>query len=211
MANEHKARKLLSYLSTLSSFEATSEPDYGNYGHMGATITASILQAGLNWQFTVQPRVEHLRNTYPEAATTSGFLELAHKRELATLLRWQDREKPARILMLAKFLQSERLETEQQLREWFLRPENGTRLLKLRGVGNKTVDFLKILVRIQTNAVDRHLAGILAEAGVEAKGYDEIHEVINLAADLQGIERLVFDFGIWRYMSEKSKRRRTRR
>jgi hypothetical protein len=97
------------------------------------------------------------------------------------------------------------VETEEELKNWLLLAGNDLRLLALHGVGQKTVDFLKILVRIPTNAVDRHLNAFLAAAGVNASGYKETHDIIDRAADLGGVDRIVFDFSIWRHMSEKRK------
>ncbi len=208
MSPEEKARALLAYIEGLPDFRINKELDYGNYGHMGATITAAILQAGVNWYATVKPRVDRLRSTFPEAATTTGFLELLDQRGHVELLDWNHKEKPNRILGLARFLQEEKVENEAELRNWLRDPKNGSRLMGLRGVGDKTVDFLQMLVGIPTNAVDRHLYGLLSDAGIEAKGYQEAHEIIDRAADLAGIDRIVFDFSIWQYMSEKSKKRK---
>jgi hypothetical protein len=208
MNPEEKARALLSYLEGLCDFLINKELDYGNYRHMGATITAAILQAGVNWYATVKPRVDRLRSTFPEAATTTGFLELLDQRGHVELLDWNDKEKPNRILGLARFLQEEKVENEAELQNWLREPENGSRLMGLRGVGDKTVDFLQMLVGIPTNAVDRHLYGLLSDAGIDAKGYQEAHEIIDRAADLAGIDRIVFDFSIWKYMSGKSKNRK---
>ena len=49
------------------------------YNHMGATITDAVLQAGLPYEATVWPRVQHVM-TISEAATTSGFLRALRER-----------------------------------------------------------------------------------------------------------------------------------
>jgi len=211
MTLEEKARALLAYIRSLPDFEVRKELDYSNYGHMGATMAAAILQAGLTWETTVRPRVERLRTKFPDAATTTAFLGLLQQRGHVEVLDWNDKEKPSRILGLARFLQAEHVENEAELRNWLRDPENGCRLMDLRGVGDKTVDFLQMLVGIPTNAVDRYLYTLLAQAGIEAQGYQENHAIIDCAADLAGIDRIIFDFSIWKYMSEKSKASRRRK
>ena len=199
MTLDEKARALLNYLDRLPDFEMSHELDYGDYNHMGAVITAAILQAGLTWKTTVKPRVDRVLRDFPEANTTSKFLKLLEVHGCERVMTWQDHEKPARIVGLAQFLQAENVETENELRSWILSGDKETQLLKCRGVGPKTVDFLKMLVGIPTNAVDRHLAGIVADAGVETSGYQEQHEIINRAADLRDVDRKIFDFSLWKY------------
>lgn len=202
---DDNARKLLAYLTKLAGFEFAKELDYGDYKHMGATIAASILQAGLNWETTVKPRIDRLITEFPQASTTTGFLTLLERDGHSRILGWSDDEKPNRILGVARFFQAHGVETEIELREWLLSDANADQLLDLRGVGDKTVDFFKILVRIQTNAVDRHLKALVADAGIEAKTYRECHAVINRAADLRGFDRVLLDFSIWKYKSELKK------
>ena len=116
---------------------------------------------------------------------------------------WKDLEKPERIKRMCKLLLEERVETEQGFQTWLSDYNNVTRLMKLKGVGQKTADYFKILVGIQTSALDRHLLRFIDEAGVEAADYDEAQRVINLAADYLGIERALFDQSIWKYMSSR--------
>jgi len=202
---DDNARKLFNYLSKLPGFEFATELDYGDYKHMGATITASILQAGLNWETTVKPRIDRLIAEFPKARTTTDFLTLLERDGHSRILGWSDDEKPNRILGVARFFQAHGVETEVKLREWLSSDGNADQLLGLRGVGNKTVDFFKILVRIQTNAVDRHLKALVADAGIAAKTYRECHAIINRAADLRVVDRVLLDFSIWKYKSKLKK------
>jgi hypothetical protein len=80
MSLDCKAHALLAYIAKTPAFETNKEPDYGDYRHMGATISAAILQAGLNWETTVEPRIGRLRTQFPEAETTTGFLRLLTQR-----------------------------------------------------------------------------------------------------------------------------------
>ncbi len=77
------------------------------------------------------------------------------------------------------------METEEDLKNWLLLKGSDNRLLALHAVGEKTVDFLKILLRIPTNALDRNLNSFLAAAGIDASGYKETHDIIDWAADIR--------------------------
>ena len=202
-----KAEALVGYVRGLQGFKVREDLDYGSYNHVGATLVAVILQAGLNWKTTVQPRVESFRQQFPEASTLSGFLGFLQQNDLAAVLKWSDRVKPDRIVRLAKFLNAEGVETESDLRVWLSSEENSQRLLNINGVGQKSVEFAKMCVRIQTNAPDRHLIGFLNQAGIETRNYEERRSVINRTADLMEVDRISLDFSIWAYMSESGRKK----
>jgi hypothetical protein len=195
--------KLVSYIHSLSNFRILEEYE-GNYGHMGATITDAILQAGLKYESVVKPRVRNVLQKYPQGNTTTGFLNLLTELGPNEVLQWKHPEKPARVLDLTKFLQAEFIETESDLHNWFLHEENVLRLKQVRGVKDKTADYLKILVGINTSAVDRHMYAFLADAGLLIKTYLEAKAILNATADQLGVGRANFDYSVWKYMSSKS-------
>ena len=197
-----KAARLESYIRSLSDFQIAETVD-GNYDHMGALIIDAMLQSGINYETVVRPRVLSLLKQYPKAKTTSGFLELVEKVGINELIHWKDDEKPRRILSVARFLNEKGIETEAELHQWLQNPDNIKELKKLRGIGDKTADYFKILVGIQTNAVDRHLLAFLKAANVSVHNYKEAHQVINRAAALMHIDPIYFDHSIWKYMSTK--------
>lgn len=200
-----KAVRLVDHIRRLEDFVIVDYID-GQYGHMGATIADAILQAGTRYDTVVRPRVREIKNAYPEAGTTSGFWRLIEKGGAKRILRWMDDEKPNRVIALTRFLLNEHIETEDDLAVWLRDEANRPRLLELRGIGPKTVDYLKILVGMQTTAADRYVFRLLDEAGAPAADYQEAKEILNLAADAMGVERAPFDHSVWQYMS---KRRRT--
>ena len=120
------------------------------------------------------------------------------------LLDWKHDEKPNRIIKAVSFFLEEHIETEEELKNWLYKDENISKLRKLRGVGNKTVDYFKILAGISTSAVDRHLIEFLKKAGIEigSTDYDEAKEIINKTADQLGKSRSLLDHSIWEYMSD---------
>lgn len=197
-----KARTLADYVQSLDGFVLVNYID-GNYGHMGATIADAVLQAGTKYDTVVRPRIRRIREVYPEATTTSAFWQLLQEKGPKTVLSWRDDEKPNRVAGLTKFFLSEGIETEKQLSEWMASESNRSRLLRIRGVGAKTADYIKILVGSQTAAVDRHVYTLLGEAGIQTSSYEEAREITNLAADLLGVERAFFDHSIWQYMAHR--------
>ncbi len=205
MDTRTKALDLVEYLNAFAGFAIVDCID-GEYGHMGATIADAILQAGTNYDAVVRPRVRGILESYPEAVTTSAFKRLIDEQGLKTILLWNDDEKPNRILALTQFFLDQGIQTEHDLAAWLADDANRPKLLHVRGVGPKTVDYLKILVGLQTAAVDRYVFRLLEEAGVDVANYDEAREVVNFAADAMEVERAYFDHSIWRYMSQRDKK-----
>ncbi len=199
-----KARKLVSHIGSLAGF--TIEDDIeGTYRHMGATIVDAILQAGLNYATVVKPRVNSILNTYPDARTTTAFRDLLERVGVKEVLSWNDDEKPNRVLALTEFLLAECIETEEELRNWISSDQNLEKIQVVHGVGPKTADYLRILVGIQTAAVDRYVYRLIEEAGLGRMNYEEARQILNLAADSLEVERTKFDHSIWKYMSQRGK------
>lgn len=204
MKTRDKALRLSCHLHRLEDFVVVHSID-AQYGHMGATIADAILQAGTSYDAVVRPRVNAIKKN-PETVTTSGFFRLIDKGGLKRVLCWSDDEKPNRVVGLTRFFLNEGIETERDLAQWLSVETNIPRLLGLRGVGPKTVDYLKILVGIQTVAVDRYVFRLLKEASVHAADYEEAKEILNLAADIMGVGRALFDHSVWQYMSKRERR-----
>jgi hypothetical protein len=200
-----KAVKLAEYASSLPGFRIT-EAGSDACDHMGAVITEAILQAGLNYRTVVLPRIKRLRELHPEAGTTSRFIGLAEKEGLNSLILWKDAEKPSRIMNAARFLESNHVETVEDLGQWLADPDNVRRLKELRGIGDKTIDYFRILTGVDTGAVDRHVLRFLGESGIKVSGYGEARDILNGAADLLGAKRRDFDRSILRYMAARKKK-----
>jgi hypothetical protein len=145
---EVKARHLIDHICSLSNFKIESEID-GNYDHIGATITDAVLQAGLKYETVVKPKVMRLKNEFPEATTTSGFLSLIDRMPVDKLLQKQNGEgfkgdKPSRIFEVAQLFHKEGVETESDLKQWLESENSWNKLIQIKGIGNKTIDYFKI-------------------------------------------------------------------
>ncbi len=170
---------------------------------MGATIADAVLQAGTSYDTVVRPRVTRILESYPGAVTTSAFWKLLHDVGPKTVLSWRHHEKPNRVVALTAFLREAHIETEVELGPWLEDEANQTNLLSLRGIGPKTVDYLRILAGAQTVAVDRYVYTLLAEAGIHVSGYEEARAVLNQTADTLGVPRATLDHSVWRFMSTR--------
>lgn len=206
MTLEDKVTLLIKYIKGLRDFNIVRPEISVPYNHMGATITDAMLQSGTTWETVVKPRIKNLLK-YPGAKTTTGFLRFLEADDINRLLKWQDSEKPSRILRVANFFKDNNIETEADLKSWLENDENVSKLKKLRGVGNKTVDYFKILAGISTSAVDRHLINFLKKAGIaiSLNEYSEAQKIINKAAEKMGVKKSILDHSIWKYMSTKQK------
>ncbi len=197
MDTKSKARTLVDYIKSIVGFVFVNYID-GNYGHMGATLSDAILQAGIKYDTVVRPRIKTIRELYPEATTTRTFWQLLQKIGPKSVLQWQGDEKPNRVVALTKFFLSEGVETEDDLSKWLESESNKCRLFTIKGIGQKTADYMGVLVGSQTNAVDRHIKTLLMEAGIETSSYKEIQDIIDHSIKKMGVEessRLSSEYG----------------
>ncbi len=193
---------LAQYIKSLPDFKLYSDirpPGEPAYEHMGAVLTDAVLQAGLNYDQVVLPRVLSVLDTYPEAATTSGFLNVLEAKGYQEVLNWNDEVKPDRLKRLATFLLDRNVETVGDLKTWLDLPESRKELLRIKGVGPKTADYLQILAGLPAVAVDRHIERFCAGAGIEKK---TIRKAVKEAAAELGIDAGCLDYSIWFYMSK---------
>jgi len=207
-----EASDLAAFVRELADFEMIEDLALP-YHHMGATITDAVLQAGLRYETTVWPRVQHVMGI-PEAATTTGFVTVLRERGGEEVVRWTHEEKLGRMHAVAELFIAEGIETEEDLRVWLCAgssdpsgtaqcADNAARLLAVHGIGPKTVDYFKILCGEQdTAAIDMHLTAFLERAGVRVTSYEQARQVIREAAAELGVPAAQLDHAIWTYMSK---------
>lgn len=202
MASSKQVEKLIRFIQ--SNGIVPSNPIAHGYKHMGATLSDAVLQAGLNYNAVVRPRVSRLLHGFPRATTTSKFLDLIDEFGAEHLLNWKHPEKPARLIAVTSFFYVRSIETENCLREWLQIPNNAEHLEDIRGIGPKTVDYLKMLVGIPAVAVDRHIKTFVRHSGFESNNYTAIREVVEKAADQLRVHRTSLDYAIWVHVSSKT-------
>jgi len=171
------------------------------YYPMGATITDSILQAGLNYRYVVYPRVAKLLAKFSDYKTTCDFIILMQVVPLTELIEWNNEKKLQRISDLSWFLFNNGIENEDQLAIWLHTCGNIEQLRKVSGVGPKTVDYLKMLSGNQAIAIDRHLFAFLELAGIFNRTYYEANLIYSRASELLGMSKYELDRKVWLCMS----------
>lgn len=195
-----KAEKLIQYIyKTKHNFVPVTQRT--PYNHMGATIVDSILQAGLNYKTVVYPRVERLLLSYPDYKTTCDFLILIQTIPLTNLINWNNEVKINRIIELSWFLYNHSIETEANLAIWLEDSKNKQNIKQIKGIGNKTIDYLTMLSGKPAIAIDRHLFKYLEYAGVVIKSYEEANKIYSYAANQLNMTFYELDKKIWTYMS----------
>lgn len=178
-------------------------PGVPEYSHMGALLTDAILQAGQRYDTVVRPRALRVRDEYPEANTTSAFLDLLEAAGFQEVLQWQDPVKPDRVKRLAFFLRDRGIETVRDLQKWVDQPQSRKDLIAINGIGPKTADYISWLAGVPTVAVDRHIKRFCAAAGIKTR---DIKKAVSEAASELGVDEGSLDFAIWSFMSRRKSR-----
>lgn len=174
------------------------------YYNMGATITDAVLQAGLNYKNVVYPRILNLLQRYSQYKTTCDFIILMQTIQLSELINFNNKRKLSCIYDLSWFFYNLNIQDEDNLSIWLASESNVTALYSIRGIGPKTVDYLKMLCGCQSIAVDRHLFAFLRFAGVVVKTYEEANEIYSKASRVLGITQYELDKKVWTLMSNKN-------
>jgi 3-methyladenine DNA glycosylase/8-oxoguanine DNA glycosylase len=181
--------------------------DYANitqrtpYYNMAATLTDSVLQAGMNYKSVVYPRVYNILNRYSNYKTTCDFIILFQTIPIEEIIQWKNKRKQDTICDLAWYLYNSNVNTEDDLAEWIMNDRNADSLLEISGVGRKTVDYMKLLSGQQAIPIDRHMFQFLEIAGVLTSDYKEASMILRKTASVLKIGESVLDKTIWMYMS----------
>lgn len=194
---------LLDYIDSEGITPAESDE---KWSHMGAVIADASLQAGVGYKNVVLPRVRALRQAWPDANTTSGLIRRLATGSLPTVLNWKGQKKLAVVDNLAAAFQELGIETTEDLYAAFEDPATRepliARLRSISGVKNKTVDYLAILVGVDTRvAIDVQLTAFASAAGVESLTYEQLSELYISAAARLGCTPRALDAAVWKYMS----------
>jgi hypothetical protein len=109
--------------------------------------------------------------------------------------RRADAEKPARARRLADLLAAEGVQTVGELRTWTLLPGSRRKLLKVKGVGEKTADYVAMLAGAPAVAVDRRIRAFVGN-GTDQEIRGLLAAVATeLDLDLGVLDRVVWEAG----------------
>lgn len=197
------ARKIVDYISNLDAFEWIEVSSVPAYSHIGALFTDVILQSGLNYEHVVKPRVKRILQLYPEASTLSLFYSLLQTKGAAAVLQWKHDEKIQRMDRLIHFSMSYGIESIYDLIKFISVVNHQDKVIELKGIGPKTLDYLMKLLGFDTIAVDRHIFKFVEMAGIAELDYYNTKLSVVFAADLLDISRKTLDYSIWKYMMSK--------
>jgi hypothetical protein len=198
------ARKLANYINSINdSFQKIPAPDQFSYTHIGALYTDIVLQAGLNYNSVVKPRVQRVLLNYADGYTISKFQELIAKEGLEMIIMWKHPEKLNRMIRLINYSVENDINSCCDLKIHLTEKANRDKLLELNGVGPKTLDYLLKLLKFDTVAVDRHIYSFVEMANIKASDYYHTKKVVEYAADFLEVSRACIDYSIWKYMSDK--------
>lgn len=199
MTPDDPAVRLAEYVRSLPS-TFFDEQAYFSYQHMGAALTDTMLRPGIRYE-NIKQRIERVWHDYPDARTTEGFLNLLERESPNQLLNFKG-QKPLRLMELTRFLAKENVQTEDDLRQWLLVPSNIPRLKLIKGVGEGTVDYLKLASGLQVTAGGSRLMKFLEQAGIDVDDYAEANAIIQQAAAILSVPVRKLDSSIWHYMGD---------
>ncbi len=198
---ERSVQKVIELLERIphNYVEITQRTPYYN---MAATLTDSVLQAGMNYKSVVYPRVYSILSKYSDYRTTCDFIILFQTIPIEEIIQLKNKRKQDTICELAWFFYNCNINTEDDLAEWILDEGNAESLLDINGVGRKTVDYMKLLSGQQAIPIDRHMFQFLEKAGVLTSDYKEASKILRKTAALLEVGESVLDKAIWNYMSQ---------
>lgn len=198
--------KLVKYVRGLKDLDVSihAEDSSIGYEHVGAIIADAVLQAGLNYKYVVSPRVEKLREKYPGAETLSGFKKLIENETMENIISFKSGSRKAQTIRdMVHFFQLEGLETTEELKQWIGKDDNRNKLKKIKGVGDKTVRYLAVLVGLSDAPIDTHIRKFILNAGIHVDD-KTASEIMKFAAQVLDIPLPQLDNSIWKYMSDRS-------
>lgn len=196
-----EARKLATFISNLESFQTYHVAEGFCYNHIGALYTDIVLQAGVNYNTIVKPRVHKVLIQYPEAYTVKRFQEVIDRIGLNKVINWNHAVKLDRVQRLLQFSFDNNINNCADLKLYLMKTGNQQNLLNMNGVGPKTLDYLLKLLNFDTVAVDRHIYSFVEMADVQTKGYHPTKRIVEFAADFLQVSRASIDYSIWKFMS----------
>jgi hypothetical protein len=112
---DEAAQRLVDYIKSRPGFvyHKVDPP----YGHMGATIADSILQAN-NRYSSVTPRIRRILARWPRENTVTAVLDVLKSVPAVQFLNWNGKDRADRFCEVLLLLKREGVETESDFRTW---------------------------------------------------------------------------------------------
>ncbi|GLC82094.1 HhH-GDP family DNA glycosylase [Lacrimispora brassicae] len=200
---EQSIEKIITLLNKIpSSYQEVSQRT--PYHNMAATLTDAVLQAGMNYRNVVYPRICNILDNYEHYKTTCDFIILFQTYPIEKIIQWKNKTKQNTICKLTWFLYGCGVNNEEDLANWLMFEENQNELLKIKGIGFKTVDYLKLLSGQQAIPIDRHMFQFLEMSNIITSNYKEASFLLKKTAHHLNIGESTLDKVIWDFMSSKN-------
>lgn len=200
-----EVNKLVNYIENHQEFNIIKSNTCFYNTHLGAVLTDIILQAGLNYNTVVFPRVINVFNNFDRASDLNGLTDIINDIGLEKLLNWKNEVKIKRFQSVLEYLKNNSIQTTTELLIHLSYKDNVKNFLSIPGIGNKTIDYFFKLMHLETIAVDRHIIQFLTLANIDFHNYQTAKKIVEYTADILNISRRDIDYSIWHYMSYNSK------
>jgi hypothetical protein len=106
MSADEAARRLAQYIQSLTDFVYYQvDPPYG---HIGATIADSVLQANNKYDTHVTPRIQRILTQWPNVKTVTAVLDLLRSVPAVTFLNWSGKDRAERFTSILHLLKRAR-------------------------------------------------------------------------------------------------------
>ncbi len=180
------------------AFPSCSEPSRA-YDHIGALLADLCLQAGVNYDYIVRPRVEYILERFPSSACVEGLRGALASVDIGEFLRWKGQTKIRLFGAVLEALEYRYIQDVGDLSSWTCTTEARETLLRIHGFGRKTFDYLRLLCGFESIPMDRHLLRFLDLAGVDSRlfDYDAAQELLLTACRQVGLEPYKAERGLW--------------
>jgi hypothetical protein len=164
---------------------------------MGALLADVALQASLNYEWVVLPRVRRIANVFGTHPCTSEMLDVVAEHGANHVLSWRHPDKPSRYVELLHTCRALGVETVDELRDALLDDCTLSHFRRIRGVGPKSLDYLLLLAGIPTVPMDRHMSWFLSVAGVHGRSYEQRRAILVQACVRIGADVATTDHALW--------------
>ena len=191
--------RLLSYIDFFK-FDFTSYELVSN-DNICAVLAEVVLQSGMNYKTVVYPRVARIKLEFDFLSSIDSILNYVNLVNIEEILLWSGSTRKERFLELVTFLSSYGINSCNDLHSWLLCSKNQNELLKVKGIGPKSLDYLMLLVGISSIPIDRHLLSFAQMSGVQSSEYQYISSLYKKVSDYYDIEYHVLDSTIWNFMN----------
>lgn len=195
------AKTFKEHLKNLKGFEVKKRSGHFKKRGLAEILTWTILQQGMR-HTTANKKLERIRKKYPKVKEVSDFFYLLEIKGPNEFLGMNNRRKNKALMDFTSLLHEEGLETLKDIRIWLEKPENELLLTNIKGIGDKSVDWLGIMLGCDRVAVDIHIKNLLKEAGVYFKDYDHAKKIVFKTAELMKVSRRDMDYSLWSFKTK---------